>query len=127
MHIYGNTLSLASKALDFLWKKESVLSNNLANVETPGYKAEYITFEEELKKQLESAAESGNAGDIRQAIQTSSYRIHESTEASTRADGNNVNADVELMELTKTAFWYQYLLSSVNSDITRLTTVIKGQ
>ncbi len=128
--MYGNSISMASKALDFLWEKESVISNNLANVETPGYKAKYVTFEEEFKSRLEAAAGDGgrdNAGDMSAAIAGSTYRIHTSAGETARADGNNVNADVELMELTRTSLQYQYLLRSVNSDITRFNTVITGQ
>ena len=124
--IYGNSISMMSKALDFLWTKESVISNNLANVETPGYKAQYVTFEEEFQSRIRAAEGSGiqNIGDT---IAGSTYRIHTSTEESSRADGNNVNADVEMMELTRTALQYQYLLRGVSSDITRLNTVITGQ
>ena len=43
--IYGNSLSLMTKALDGLWKRQEVISNNLANVDTPGYKSQYVTFE----------------------------------------------------------------------------------
>lgn len=127
--IYGNAIALSSKALDYLWKKESVISNNLANVETPGYKAQYVTFEDELKSRLEAAASGGSvkSDEVAYAIDGSSYQIHESEDESSRMDGNNVNADVELMEMTRTALQYQYLLNSVSSDITRLNTVIKGQ
>lgn len=126
--MYGNSISMASKALDFLWEKESVISDNLANVETPGYKAKYVTFEEEFKSRLEAAAgERDRASDISEAIAGSTYRIHTSEGETARADGNNVNADVELMELTRTSLQYQYLLRSVNSDITRFNTVITGQ
>lgn len=126
--MYGNTISMASKALDFLWKKESVISDNLANVETPGYKAKYVTFEEEFQNRLQAAAgENGGAGDIGSAIEDSVYRVHTSEGETARADGNNVNADVELMELTRTSLQYRYLLRSVNSDITRFNTVITGQ
>lgn len=126
-NIYGNSILLSSKALDYLWKKESVIADNLANVETPGYKSKYVTFEDELKSRLSAASEDGRPDAVAEAIENSSCQIHESEDESSRMDGNNVNADVELMEMTRTALQYQYLLSSVSSDITRLNTVIKGQ
>ncbi len=123
--IFGNTISMASKALDFLWEKESVISDNLANVETPGYKSKYVTFEEEFRRRLEGA--DGDAQSMAGAINSSRYRVHTSEQESTRADGNNVNADVEIMELTRTSLQYQYLLKSVSSDVSRLNTAITGQ
>ena len=41
-------------------------------------------------------------------------------------DGNNVVADTEQAELARTALQYQYVVQSLNNDITRLSTVIKG-
>ncbi len=53
--IYGNGIALTEKVLDFLWARQSVSLNNVANVDTPGFKAQYITFEEELDRRLTSA------------------------------------------------------------------------
>lgn len=126
--IYGNSIRLSSKALDFLWEKESIIANNLANVETPGYKARYVTFQDELKSRIEAAAGgSSNSQNIAKAIDNSTYQVHTSSDESSRMDGNSVNADVELMEMARTSLQYQYLLNSVSSDITRFNTVIKGQ
>lgn len=125
--IYGNSTAMMSKALDFLWEKESVISNNLANVETPGYKSQYVTFEEEFQNRLRAASEDPSGAAVRDAVEGSTYRVHTAWGETARADGNNVNADAELMELTRTSLQYQYLLRSVSSDISRLNTVITGQ
>ena len=50
MSMYGNGIGLAEKLLDYLWGRENITLNNIANVDTPGFKAQYVTFEEELKK-----------------------------------------------------------------------------
>ena len=125
--IYGNSMAMMSKALDFLWEKESVISNNLANVETPGYKSQYVTFEEEFQNRLRAASADPSGAALRDTVADSTYRVHTSSGETARADGNNVNADAELMELTRTSLQYQYLLRSVSSDISRLNTVITGQ
>lgn len=123
--LYGNSLPLLTKALDCLWTRQEVLSNNLANVETPGYKSKYVTFEDELKKRLESAA-GGTRQQRLEAIQKVSGRIQETTGRTERLDGNNVDATEEFVEITKAAYEYQYLLRSVDMDIARLRSVIRG-
>ena len=50
--IYGNGVSLTEKMLDYLWTRETVTLNNIANVDTPGFKSQYITFEDELSRRL---------------------------------------------------------------------------
>ena len=50
-----------------------------------------------------------------------------SRDDSARVDENNVNADVENTEMTRTWLHYYYLLQSVTSDIKMYQTAIKGQ
>lgn len=125
--IFGNTIGMTERSLDYLWAKQEVTANNLANVDTPGYKAKYLNFEEVFQSRLYAASQSGKNGQIWNAINRTTPYITESTEETARLDGNNVNAEVESIELTRTALQYQYGLNSLNSDIARLRTVIKGQ
>ena len=83
-----------------------------------------MTFEDIYRNKLLAA--SGNRRDISEAIDRSRWTVQESQTESTRVDGNNVVADTEQAELVRTALQYQYVIQSLNSDITRLSTVIKG-
>lgn len=125
--IFGNEFSASSKSLEFLWKKQQVTSNNIVNVDTPGFKSQYVTFEETFRSKLRAAAKTGDNSNIENAINTSRYQVNDTKTEAARLDGNNVNQDAEMVELTRTALQYQYELNSVNSDITRFRTVIKGQ
>lgn len=127
IQLFGNTIPMAERSLDFLWAKQQVISNNLANVETPGYKSQYVTFEETFRDKLQAAASTGDKVQVRNAIQDSNWTVNTTMDESARLDGNNVQADVETMELTRTTLQYQHLLNDINSDITRYRTVIKGQ
>jgi len=123
--IFGNSISMAEKTLDYLWSKQQVTLNNIANGETPGYKARYVTFEDEFRKRLLAGRE-GTSKDIGEAISSSRHYTHETRDESARMDGNNVNTDVENVELARTTLQYQYQLSALNSEVSRLRTVIKG-
>lgn len=123
--IFGNSVLMAEKALNYLWKKQEVTADNIANVNTPGYKKKHISFEETFRRRL-AAASIGDADEtMEQAIRGSDYNIWERND-SARVDENNVNLDVENTELARTTLHYQYMLQSVNSDITRYRTAIKG-
>ena len=123
---FGNTIQMSQKALDYLWKKQEITMDNIANISTPGYKAKEISFQDTFRNKLKAATQTGDANDVRAAIRDSDYTVYERSD-SARVDGNGVNGDVEYTELSRTALHYQYLLQSVNSDITRLRTAIKGQ
>lgn len=124
--MFGNTISMMEKSMDYLWKKQEVTAHNIANIDTPGYRKKYVAFEETFRQKLRAAALTGKNEDVRQAIQTSKTHVFEDGKV-TRADGNGVNPDVEYAELTRTALQYQYLAQSLSGDIVRYRSAIKGQ
>ena len=123
--IFGNGILVSEKSLDFLWKKQAVTAGNIANVDTPGYKAKYVTFEDMYRAKLKGA--SGDRAAVRRAADSAAWLVEESDTETARMDGNNVVADAEMSELTRAALQYQYAIQSVNGEISRLATVIKGQ
>lgn len=120
--IYGNGVVLTEKVLDYLWQRQAVSLNNVANIDTPGFKSQYITFEEELNKRIVDANKEKRSP--RQAVQNAIHStrpsLHTTWDESSRLDGNNVDMDQEQVEIVRSAYEYQYVLSSFNSDITRL-------
>ena len=44
--IFGNNILVGRRSLDYLWTKMAASLENIANVDTPGYKAKYVTFED---------------------------------------------------------------------------------
>ena len=124
--MFGNTIAMAEKSLDCLWKKQEAINNNLANIDTPGYKRKQVSFEETYRKRLLAASETKSDKKIKEAIQGMNYTVS-SRDDSARVDENNVNADVENTEMTRTWLHYYYLLQSVTSDIKMYQTEIKGQ
>lgn len=131
--IYGNGLALSEKLLDNLWMRQNVTQNNIANVDTPGFKAQYVSFEEELASRLSGVRRSagGQFGAaareaLAKAISGSSPGLYRTSNQSTRLDGNTVDMDQEQVDLVRTALEYQHVLGSVNNDINRLRTAVKN-
>lgn len=120
--IYGNGIPLTEKVLDFLWQRQAVSLNNVANVDTPGFKSQYVTFEEELAKRLSDASNSAKSPrqKVSNAIDSTRMWVNTTWSESSRLDGNNVDMDQEQVEIVRTAYEYQYMLSSINNDLTRL-------
>jgi len=92
-------LHAALKGLD---SRRLAHENNLANIETPGYKARSIDFE----SQLRSAISAGNPMASGQDVSVSS--------AAGRGNGNNVNVDKEVVGLTETALTQQLVIRALN-------------
>lgn len=121
-----NSMLLTQKSLDYLWKKQTVILDNLANSETPNYKSKYVTFEDEIKSKLASIRSRKNS-DIRKEILGTNINMHTTENESMRMDGNNVDTAVENVELARATLQYEYAVRAINDDFTRLRTVIRGQ
>lgn len=122
----SNTLLLSQKTLDYLWLRETVINDNLANVDTPGFQSRYVTFEDELKRKMENTKRITRSS-ARENILKSRVGIHVNDDEITRLDGSNVNADVESADLAISGIKYEFMLEAFNSDMSRLRSVIRGQ
>lgn len=123
---YGNGIALTEKMLDFLWGRQTVTLNNIANDDTPGFKSQYISFENILGEKLKDASAGWRPmRQVEQAINSTRASLHTTRAESTRLDGNNVDMDQEQVELVRTAYEYQYMLASINSDLKRLQNAAK--
>ena len=120
--LYGNGIMMTERVLDYLWGRQIVTLNNIANVDTPGFKAQYVTFEEELAHRIQNAAKRPNP---RNGIAHAIGQTRVGVNTTSRLDGNSVDMDQEQVELVRTAYEYQYMLSSINSDINRLKSAAK--
>ena len=119
--LFGNSINIAQKSLDYLWKKQSVITDNIANQDTPGYKSRYVTFEDELRSNLAKASQTDEK-DYVKAVENTDFRINTTENESARMDGNNVNPDAEYVELARTTIQYQYAIRAVSDEFARLRT-----
>lgn len=125
----SNSMLLMEKSLDASWARQRLTLDNIANAETPGYKAKYATFEDELQQRLAEIQQGGDGSnqEIRDAIEGAQFQVHENPQESSRLDGNNVNIDVEQAELARNAYQYQFELRQVTDELTRLRIAIEGR
>jgi flagellar basal-body rod protein FlgB len=127
MNLFGNNIDLARKSMQYLWGKQQITLQNLANVDTPGYKSKYVTFEDEFRSRLKNAALTRDDEKIADVIKDSKFIVHNTEDESARLDENNVDADVESVELSRATLQYMYTAQTITSDIARLRSVIRGQ
>lgn len=123
----NNSSFMLEKAMGFLWTKQAAILDNIANAETPNYKAKVVTFEERLKDRLEKARASANPKQsVREVLETSEFAVTEHIE-STRMDDNGVNVTEQSVEMIRNAYQLQYVMNAINSDLSTLRTAVRGQ
>ena len=120
-------INVLNRAADAAWQRNEAISNNIANVDTPGYKRQDGAFESVLQKALgnnryESMDEKVSNINLsrlrgRAYVDYANY--------SYRLDGNNVDIENENVMLAENQLKYQGLISSINQEFTNLQTVMK--
>ena len=124
---FGIGITLTEKMLDFLWGRQTVTLNNIANDDTPGFKSQYISFENILGEKLKDASAGWRPmKQVEQAINSTRASLHTTRAESTRLDGNNVDMDQEQVDLARTALEYQYMVASIGNDISRLQSAVRS-
>lgn len=125
--IFSNSIQMTGKTLDYLWKRQEVISENIANVSTPGYKAKVLTFEDNLKESVRKANPNRGAKEYRRAIERFKDEIIENNPGSNRLDENDVSIDAEFVEQARAGLQYQYAIRSISDELAMLRSVIRGQ
>lgn len=126
--VFGET------ALKLRSYRQEILGNNLANSDTPGFKARDIRFADVLQAQLSgnessmqvsmSTTHSGHiAGKITQDDPRLLYRVPNQPSK----DGNTVDSDVELTEFTKNSIFTESALSFLSGTLRSRMSAITGQ
>jgi flagellar basal-body rod protein FlgB len=113
-----NYVNVMQKTMDATAMRSEVILNNMANVNTPGYKRKDIRFETELKHAFARASQDTVDARVKnldlEALTPKTYTDYE--ELSYRYDGNNVDINNENAILAEVQTKYNALMDLINSD-----------
>lgn len=120
-------VNVLDKAADASWLRNDAIGNNLANVDTPGYKRQDVAFESVLKKALGKShfrTMDAKVADLDlKRLTPNVYRDY--SEYSYRLDKNNVDVDSEGVMLAENQLKYQGLMVGIKQEFSNLQAVMK--
>lgn len=124
------SVDLFKKVLDASWLKNTTISRNIANVNTPEYKREVVEFDGLLKKYLDqdgSKMTVTNEKHMSFANQPNGLepKVSRVSDRSFRNDGNSVNVDVEMTEFSKNLIKYNAMTQQVSNQLKRVRMAIR--
>ncbi|MGI6778750.1 MAG: flagellar basal body rod protein FlgB [Acetivibrionales bacterium] len=126
----GNTTKILEKALDASWLRNETVSQNIANVDTPGYKRKTVTFEEHLAQEI-STQLTGRRTDRRhipigkKSIEDVPINVTQDNKSlSMRLDGNNVDIENEMASMAKNSIKYNFLIQTISGGFNRIKSAI---
>jgi flagellar basal-body rod protein FlgB len=119
-------VNVLDRAADASWNRETVLANNISNVNTPGYKRQDIDFESTLREELgrckhESLDAKMSDVDL-DNLEASVYT--DLSNYSYRLDDNNVDVDTEEVEYASEQIRYQAITTGINNEFSRMKAVL---
>jgi flagellar basal-body rod protein FlgB len=119
----------AKVALDGLSLRQQAISRNLANIDTPGYKAQTVNFKEALdrlvqKDDLLPLALTDEAH-LSTAASTTDFSVSLRPGGSLRADENNVDVDVEMTDMSEAGIQYQAVSQAISKKLLLLKTLAR--
>ena len=122
-------INVLGKAADGAWARNEAIANNIANVDTPGYKRQDVSFETELQHALKASRYKSLDEKVKDAnlhlkrLEPRAYT--DIPNWSYRMDKNNVDIDTENVELASNQIKYNGITNSIDSEFRNLRTVIK--
>jgi flagellar basal-body rod protein FlgB len=119
------------KALDAAMLKNNVIANNIANVDTVGFKKSEVRFDEILKDSIHNQKLQGLTTNSKHipigipSLDDIKPQVIQDNDTSMRLDGNNVDIDAEMSNLAKNQIYYNAIVQRVNGELTSIMTAVK--
>ena len=110
-------LDLYAKMLDFAALRHKTIANNIANINTPGFRRSDVAFADELARVLERKGLNG--------VKEVGLRRTQPETTAVRADGNNVNIDTEMAALAENTLLYQVYSQLLARRFRRLQQILR--
>lgn len=125
------TIKAVKIALDGLSLREEIIGHNIANADTPGFKASTVTFDNQLRQALGK----NETGKLRLMRTRSGHidaygaaglspQVMSRTNSTLRVDGNNVDLDLEMIRLAETNIQYQALTHLISRKLALLKMLV---
>ena len=123
-----NGMRTMERFLDLSVQRQALISSNLANVDTPGYKTVDLSFEQELRDATASEGsrlETTNSGHLAIGTETHSASVKQVEGLTVRNDMNNVNVDREMAQVSTNAMKFSMVAQLLAGKFKTLKSAIQ--
>ncbi|OQY14032.1 MAG: flagellar basal-body rod protein FlgB [Desulfobacteraceae bacterium 4572_187] len=131
--IFSQTISVLEKAMDLRSKKHNVIASNIANMDTPGYKAFDLVIEKELQKAAGkensislNKTNKSHMQSLRSKADGVSVVIDDSIGLSLRGDGNTVDIDKQMGNMAENTLMFKAAAQMIHKKFQGLKSAIQG-
>lgn len=129
MDLFSGTINTLQRSLNYASVKNQTISSNIANVDTPNYKAKDVVFKDVLQQELTGSLAAKRTHPRHIPFENEhhlNFKTIQRNDTVFNHNGNNVDIDKEMAELAQNQIYYQSLVDRINGKFNSLQTVIKG-
>lgn len=134
MKVSDRTLQALATSLKFRDMRQSLISSNISNAETPGYKTKKLDFEEALARAIDVDGQMSmnNGTDKHFDVGSGGFdnlqpEIYEEQNGIVSEDGNNVDRDAELAAMAENKIMYDATVQLINKKIALMNYAISAE
>ena len=127
MNLFDGTIKNLEHGLQYSSLKNDTIAQNLANVDTPNYKAQTVQFSDFLDD-ARSSFESTRTDERHLPFSSgsSTFPISARQNVTYNHNGNSVDMDKEMSELAKNQIHYEAMIDRVNGKFDSISTALQG-
>lgn len=128
MGIFNGNIENLERGLNFAAMKQKSIAQNIANVDTPNYKAKSVNFADYFEKAKATTITAYKTEEKHFSFQTSkkSPGVFDYSNLRYNSNGNGVDMDKEQANLATNQLYYNALVDRISGKLNTLQTVIKG-
>jgi len=127
LSLFSSTIRWLEQGLRYASLRQQAIADNIANADTPGYKAKDVRFQAEFDRALRLEAKRTNPNHFPfRNEQNGKIIVTTNANISYNHNGNSVDIDQEMSKLAENQIYYNALIERVNGKFNTLQTVIKG-
>ncbi len=119
--VFDATSQLLTQMIQGTALRHRVLAANLANVETPGYQAQEVSFTQSLE---DARREQSDVGQSAPGVQAA---VSPDSDGMIRRDGNNVDLDRQMAKLAQNTMWHNAMIQILTSRLSTLKAAIQNR
>lgn len=127
MKIFDQTMNQLENSLHYSTKKNKTISNNIANVDTPNYKSQDVSFRSKLQEATDNLQlNNTNGRHLQKSEENSPHAITTNNNTRYNHNNNNVDIDKEMADLAENQIYYRSLVDRLNGKFQTIQNVVRG-
>lgn len=127
MNLFDSTISGLEQALGYSTSKNKAITNNIANIDTPNYKSQDVSFKNVFRKETDSLiAQQTHEKHLSFDNESQKIKTNVKHNSDYNNNKNNVDIDKEMAEMAKNQIYYHSMIDRLNGKFSSLQTVLRG-